>query len=489
MQSKLYFASFGLVFLFLLALNACLPRYGDDVSFFLASNGFSSIIQSFLYWNARFWELIWRGYLVRINPYLFDVLNAFIGSIFIFGLVFLLKKDAKFGLFDICLVFIFLSIMMCALQFEEIFLWGSGSVNYLWGFACIIGFLMPFKIFLSTKKDVLKNKFSIVGFLILTLIAALSHEIGAVFMIIFNIFILIYAKIYKIKLPFWARISLIFAILGFLILFFAPGTNTRSGLEVEKYDFLRIKDLLHLSIGALVSRLIATYHAYFYRIPYFLPLLYFAFLFFQIYKAARYKQIIIFILTFSLFFILLFKANALCFLILALAQGLLAYKNKNQKIAFYLFILWLIFGGIFIQFGSNLPMRSRNFDLMIFIFIILMQIQILLKNKYTAQALLGISVIFFAYSLGQYLALNSSYRALVEYANIQKSSGNFHIVYPREKFDHNYFMIASFWRDPNKISKISPQSQYYNNELFKKEYEKQHKSFEKMLGVESLTWE
>lgn len=108
----------------------------------------------------------------------------------------------------------FLFVTLCAMlinsNFAAIFLWGSGSLNYLWGIGLIVCFLIPLRMFWekTIKKEAICKDWKIWNHILFVLIffplafiAGWSSEhIGAttVFVIFLSI---IYATYMKIKLP------------------------------------------------------------------------------------------------------------------------------------------------------------------------------------------------------------------------------------------------------------------------------------------------
>lgn len=135
-------------FAFLLLINILLPRQSDDFNhYYGALEGLKSAKNSYLHWNARIGELINVAFLAGVNPYLFDVLNAILGVVFLiafFGLVFC-RLPRGFEDFATIALVLFIIIFSCA--FGSVFAWGAGSLNYLWGLCFILLFLLPWRIF------------------------------------------------------------------------------------------------------------------------------------------------------------------------------------------------------------------------------------------------------------------------------------------------------------------------------------------------------
>lgn len=136
------------VFVFLLILNILLPRQSDDFdAMFASKNGFYSAINSYMGWNGRIGELLHVSFIGGIPPYLFDLINAIIGSLFIMCFFILVFARLPKNRFDVANISLFMLILMYTLPFGPDFFWGSGSLNYLWGLFFIILFLIPYRLY------------------------------------------------------------------------------------------------------------------------------------------------------------------------------------------------------------------------------------------------------------------------------------------------------------------------------------------------------
>lgn len=143
----LYVYGFG-IFVFLLLLNLLLPMQSDDFdAYFSSQSGFEAIKQFYFHWNARIGELLHKGYLGAINPYLFDFLNAIVGVAFIISFFVLIFGKLPCNQKDGAILAFILFVFMAFCGFGGVFLWGSGSLNYLWGLLFIMIFLLPFRFY------------------------------------------------------------------------------------------------------------------------------------------------------------------------------------------------------------------------------------------------------------------------------------------------------------------------------------------------------
>ena len=100
--------------------------------------------------------MIFQGFVAGLNPFVFDVLNAIVGSGFIFAFFTLVFGRIPRYKKDIALIATMLILILITTMFGSIFLWGAGSLNYLWSISFIILFLLPYRFYV--EKDIIKKK-------------------------------------------------------------------------------------------------------------------------------------------------------------------------------------------------------------------------------------------------------------------------------------------------------------------------------------------
>ncbi|RDU57502.1 DUF6056 family protein [Helicobacter sp. MIT 99-5507] len=137
---------FLFVFLYFLLLNIFSPPQGDDWNYILSNrDSIKNSIDVFLNWNSRLGELLFSSNLSQIPQNLFDFLNAIVACVFIFLFFYILFLRFPNNLCDFAAILLTLLLLLLLLSFEEVFLWGSGSLNYLWGFSLSLLFLIPYR--------------------------------------------------------------------------------------------------------------------------------------------------------------------------------------------------------------------------------------------------------------------------------------------------------------------------------------------------------
>ncbi len=456
-----------LVFAFLFALNLALPLVGDDYLLLYNSNGFQSIIYSYFSWNARFYELLYGAFIVRLNPYIFDFFNAILGAIFVVGLFALLFWDfrRRFSTQDIFLLCVMIFLLCTVSAFESIFLWGDGSANYLWGGVGVVLIMLHIKIFLLQRFDKAQNlnkklilfvesKITIATLLLLSLISAMSHEVLCVFAIMSYIVLFCACRLRQIKLPFYYKISFLLVVVGLFYLLLAPGTDKRIAFEVERYDYMSLGAIWALDFGDKCRRIYLVLTNFASKTPMIALMLMFALSFFKIYKSQIfYKQAVIFSLSLCLFCVILVQFPLLGIFAL-LCMQIYIYRSNPRDMAnlaiLVAFCMWIAMGMAYLQFAKNLPLRARSVDLILLICICLMQLKTYIFPRKLMMILSALMLIFFAYTIYQYTDLRYKWNALSEYIESQKSlhGENAQIVYSADKFKIDYFMIGEFFR-PN----------------------------------------
>ena len=142
--------SVGGIFLFLFILNILLPPQSDDLdAYFMANDGIRGGIRSYMHWNGRIGEFLFMSFVGRFNPLLFDFINAIFGTFFIVGIFILTFGKFPKDKLDSNILLLIILLLMAFASFGANFLWGSGSLNYLWGLSFILLFLFSYRFYFS----------------------------------------------------------------------------------------------------------------------------------------------------------------------------------------------------------------------------------------------------------------------------------------------------------------------------------------------------
>lgn len=227
------------MFISILILNRLTPMWGDDFDY---SHVFGSdqkigslgdIIYSqylhYMQWGGRTIAHLIAQFLLWIPPFFADALN----SIAFLSLVLLVylhaggtfrKVDNKLYILSFFLVWLF-----CP-NFFDVFLWITGSANYLWTLVLVLLFLLPFRLYkgedLLTKS---KSRYVCISVIFLGgVIAGWTNENTGLAVLSILLMWFLFCKNKKWKIPNWAIVGSIGFILGYLLLMLAPGNMVRA---------------------------------------------------------------------------------------------------------------------------------------------------------------------------------------------------------------------------------------------------------------------
>ena len=445
LQHKYTTFSFFAIFAFLLSLNILLPSISDDFDAYLAAqNGFESAKWFYLHWNARIGELLHKGLIGSFNPFIFDILNASVGTSFIFTFFMLVFGRIPKYKEDIANIIAMLILILFATAFGSVFLWGSGSLNYLWGISFIVLFLLPYRFYIEkifnngggvdSKLSLFLGYISPFGF-----IAGMASEQIGVITIISLICISIYLKFFKrVSLPLWYYLGIGFFIAGFLCLYLSPGHHARASTDAFKTSFLSITELIELSFLDKLKRIART-------------LINFkstAFLIFNItlitLTALYYRysnKLISGILYIFALAILLILNNNIAITMYPIAFILLYMLIKKDR--FYIVILFIytifVLTALCTIQAPFLPSRARFGDSMILIGAILLMLNHTVKdhNKFILISSI-IFIIYGGYVTNTYIQFRLNWNAMIHSIEQQKQSGNLDVVVDGSIFRSNY---------------------------------------------------
>lgn len=431
LDSKIHYFLFALIFLYLFILNIFLPPQADDIQAAIhAKDGINSAIRSYIYWNARIGELLFVGFVAGFSDLVFDFTNAIIGSIFIymfFIFTFARLPNNKKDLY--CIVLICFLILYFA-PFGADFLWGAGSLNYMWGILIMMIALYPYRIFwnnIFTNKQMQIIKPSLIPlFIISSICAGMASEQLGIITILVHIGFLIYATKNKIKLNIWYYLGVICFIIGYLCLYFSPGNAARASMSILEGQFLKIDELIALPLKDKINRTLLL-------LDYSITNIFKAFILLLLLIIAKIKYpnntrilYISFILLIASL-IILSRNGATLHIATMILLCSLTKQNKIYKIICILYIIYLLLclSGIQILI---LPPRARFGEILILIsaFCILYQFM-----KYSKLLNIAISIICIAYGAfvaSEYYKFYNKWNEMLAYIESQKKIGNYDVV-------------------------------------------------------------
>ena len=265
-----------------------MQSYGGEVVF----GGIESAYGAFMNWNPRLGNLLLAAYMSGLSemPPYFDFLNACVGTGFIFLIFFLIYGRIPRDFHDSVILIVIVFFFLLYAPFGDNFLYTGSSLNYLWGYTLIGIALIPYRLLLNTillklnkntamfappppQLDTSSNQvntttsfsfkylFYNLGFFILTFLAGMCSEVGGIIVLLTLITFGFYIRfIKKITLPSWYYIGMFGILLGWLVLYFAPGSAKRQAEFIQAHlQFYSLKDLWEMSILEKLQRISACF--------------------------------------------------------------------------------------------------------------------------------------------------------------------------------------------------------------------------------------
>lgn len=449
------------IFIFLFCLNFLLPPQADDLyAAIKAKDGIHSAIQSYLSWNGRIGEMLFVGFIGGLNEHLFDVLNAIIGTIFIFVFfVFIFAKIPK-NANDFMTIILMCFLLLYFAPFGADFLWGSGSLNYMWGILLIMLALLPYRLFYQDIFTQQKSSFFIANkflpfFIIFSFFAGMASEQIGIVSIAVHIALLFYMFKIKIKIPLWYLVGFFSFVLGFCALYFSPGNAARASMSILEGQFLTLGELWQLSFSDKISRILIvldTSKTYIFDI--------FTLIIFGIFcklKATDRFKIAYFIFCSAIFVLLLLNNNyAISHIITFLLLWRLR-KEKTFKIIFYLYIVYLLLclSGIQILI---LPQRARLGDIMVIVAIFCILYKKLESRKIINLSIVCLTLCYSAFVFSEYYMFYNRWNNMLAFIESQKANGNYDVIVENIfRFKYRNFIDSLL---PTDIPQESPNPLY-----------------------------
>lgn len=456
-RSRAFLLFFSSLYFILFCFNTIFPPQSDDFAAFLTATSDGSFLLSYFCWNGRFGEALYTSILATItNTLWFDLLNAFVGSIFIYAFFFWcflrFPKD-KLDFF----LFAALCVMLINSNFAAIFLWGSGSLNYLWGIGLIVLFLIPYRLFwdnyINQSFDKKTKKWEIiVQALIVPLgvFAGWSSEHIGLTTCFFLFLSIVYAVYKKIRLPWWYYAGFLFFTAGWIILFLSPGSAKRSEIFLESNTFIPLGKLLHMSLIEQIKLINQVFSQYCYRG--FAIFSFFFMLFYCWKKQYSSKKTILILIILPVVWIFAKHVSGLvvCLIGIFFMYDLVKHDRKYLSLLF-LYIAWIFIGTTLLQLRGSIPWRAHFGDGLLLAAMIL----IILKDFYInipsmqGRLICGVNIMLFVSTIAcmaNWGYVRWNWEEAVDIVERQKIEGQEHVVVPEKLF---YSFFRKDWEDPH----------------------------------------
>lgn len=477
-NSPLYFFLFTVVpvFIFLWFVNFVFPSQSDDIGRKLGN--FSAIIHSYMNWNSRFGELLLLlfGSWFSTTPF-YAIVNAAVGTLVIFDFfVLVFARLPKLTAFDLCALSIEIVWLLVDSCFGSIFFWAAGSFNYLWAYAFILSWLLPFRflvgnIFEHSEISTLpmsKNILRCASLFMLGIFAGWSQELGIVFWLLVLIAV-VSCKIFgKAKIPLWAWIALVGFLLGWLVLYLAPGPRSRAVNE----DYYSIGTILNLGFTGIVNHVLATFSKY----NFFRECAFFAiFILGTAFINYKFSKIIKSIFIVAILFFAYKLCNHFVFLIICTILAIFYCRKENTRIAksFFifaaLFFALILFTGALVQVG--IPWRAGlHYSLirlaMIWLcadlfFYLASQNAFCSLKRFATLAWLALCIVTVIAVSGECFSMRKKWDAMCASVEKQKAEGMEDVVVEAETFRSKWRNYGD-WGNPGSDATVWPNTTYAN---------------------------
>ncbi len=408
-----------------------MPPQADDIQAAISSkDGIHAAIKSYMSWNARIGELLFVSFIGGLSDLTFDIINALIGSIFIYMFfIFIFMRFPKTRQDMRCIVLICFLILYFS-PFGADFLWGAGSLNYMWGILLIIIALYPYRIFwnsifINEIRQII-NPIFIPLFIIISFFAGMASEQLGIIVILLHIAFFGYSIKQKIKLPIWYYLGAILFITGYACLYFSPGNAARASMSILEGQFLKIDELLFLTLKEKIDRLSLL-------LDYSITNIFKAFILVILFINAKIKypnKAKVVYSTFILLIaslILLSKSGITLHLIsIVLLLSIVKYA-KLYKIIFVLYVIYLLLclSGIQILI---LPPRARLGEIMVIIASFCILYKYMKDIKFINIAIYTICIIYSIFVASEYYKFYNRWNTMLSYIETQKKIGNYDVI-------------------------------------------------------------
>lgn len=263
---KKYFRNYYVPFMILFVLTLLIASRvtihpGDDEIFrdsFVNNGGIIGWFKNYTaIWSGRVIPHFILIVLLNTNLIFWGIINSFMFVVLAIGIFLLVVKKS-----DSDKNKTFIAWVICALIFfiptavlSSAGVWVTGSVTYLWPMAFAFLAILPFKRLLTQEEN---SKILIIISILSGIYASYSEQSAAV-MIAFNIFIIIYSLIRKIKVKWYHYFSYIVILINSIYSLTVAGNAVRSQAEKLRFycdfDMLSVIDKIFLGLKVTFNQL------------------------------------------------------------------------------------------------------------------------------------------------------------------------------------------------------------------------------------------
>lgn len=416
-KKKIFICSIIITFLVMLTLNNLTPLLADDYEYLYKTKSWMTILideyNQYMTWTGRSVVHVIARIFLLLPKGIFNVFNALAYTIVTY-LVYRLtlqKQDKKYNSFKFIIIQVLFWLFTPA--FGEVFLWETGSANYLWGSLIILSFLYVYHREIIEEHVFTKTKLMIFLMFALGILAGWCNENtsgGALLIVLGYLGWQFYTKR---KLSLWMFTGVAGNTIGLALMALAPGNKIRATYFARSTWSLPRKLMTgiitifeqmkeHLSLFLLILILLLVLYAYISQD-----------------KKRVYLSVVYFI------------SGMATMLVLAISPAALDYGRS-----YYGAVLFLI-----IAFSMSLP----NYKVNIRFSPIYSVLYVILVCTFFMNVMVGVSDVFLSK-----LDLTKQYSYLVE----QEKKGNINPVFP----DISYSNTTKYSAYSNHLSHVKTNS-------------------------------
>lgn len=231
-KKKIFICSIIITFLVMLTLNNLTPLLADDYEYLYKTKSWMTILideyNQYMTWTGRSVVHIIARIFLLLPKGIFNVFNALAYTIVTY-LVYRLtlqKQDEKYNSFRFIIIQVLFWLFTPA--FGEVFLWETGSANYLWGSLIILSFLYVYHREIIEEHVFTKTKLMIFLMFALGILAGWCNENtsgGALLIVLGYLGWQFYTKR---KLSLWMFTGVAGNAIGLALMALAPGNKIRA---------------------------------------------------------------------------------------------------------------------------------------------------------------------------------------------------------------------------------------------------------------------
>ncbi|WP_311895965.1 DUF3329 domain-containing protein [Enterococcus asini] len=233
-KRELFWGSVAITYIIMLILNFLTPLIADDLEYLYKTESFTTILRDeytqYMTWTGRSIVHIIARVFLLMPKWVFNFINP-LAYVLVSILIYRLSTSTISNKYNVVkYLLINIVVWLFIPTFGQVFLWETGSANYLWGSLIMLSFVLMYHLAYigRTPKIISKNKyFSFFFMIVFGILAGWCNENtsgGVVLLVIAYIFL---SKKHG-KVSSWMISGLIGSIVGLIIMVIAPGNDVRS---------------------------------------------------------------------------------------------------------------------------------------------------------------------------------------------------------------------------------------------------------------------